>query len=206
MPTEVDEVRRRIGQLEIEKQGLLKEKDEASRGRLGEVEKELAQLNEEFTALKARWDREKAVIQKIATAKGELDRAREEQAAAERQADFNKAAEIKFGRLPQLQKELKAAQEELALVQSQGAMLKEEVTPEEIAEVVSKWTGIPVTKLMEGEVETPLAMEERTQARVVGQAEAIRAVSAAGRRARSGLQDPNPPIGSLLFPRPPRGR
>src|SRR5919197_477013 len=160
MPTEVDEVRRRIGQLEIEKQGLLKEKDEASRGRLGEVEKELAQLNEEFAALKARWDREKAVIQKIATVKGELDRAREDQAAAERNADFNRAAEI-------------------AEVQSQGAMLKEEVTPEEIAEVVSKWTGIPVTKLMEGEVEKLLAMEERTQARVVGQAEAIRAVSAA---------------------------
>jgi ATP-dependent Clp protease ATP-binding subunit ClpB len=199
MPTEVDEVRRRVGQLEIEKQGLLKEKDDASRRRLGEVEKELSALREEFTALKARWDREKAVIQRIATAKAELDRAREAQAAAERQADFNKAAEIKFGRLPQLQKELQAAQEELALVQSNGAMLKEEVTPEEIAEVVSNWTGIPVSKLVEGEAEKLLTMEDRLRERVVGQEEAIGAVSGAVRRARSGLQDPNRPIGSFIF-------
>jgi ATP-dependent Clp protease ATP-binding subunit ClpB len=199
MPTEVDEVRRRVGQLEIEKQGLLKEKDDASRARLAQVEKELAELNEQFTALKARWDREKAVIQRIASAKAELDRAREEQAAAERTADFNKAAEIKFGRLPQLQKELAAAQEELAQVQSQGAMLKEEVTPEEIAEVVSKWTSIPVTKLLEGEVEKLLSMEDRLHARVVGQDEAVTAVSSAVRRARSGLQDPNRPIGSFIF-------
>jgi ATP-dependent Clp protease ATP-binding subunit ClpB len=199
MPTEVDEVRRRIGQLEIEKQGLLKEKDEASRARLEQIEKELAALNEEFSSLKARWDNEKKVIQDIATAKAEIDRLRGEQAAAERNADFNRAAEIKFGRLPELQRKITDAQDRLAQIQTQGAMLKEEVTPEEIAEVVSKWTGIPVQKLVEGEVEKLLSMEQRLAARVVGQEEPIRAVSAAVRRARSGLQDPNRPIGSFIF-------
>ncbi len=199
MPNEVDEVRRRIGQLEIEKQGLLKERDEASQTRLAGVEKDLAQLNEEFVRLKSQWDREKGLIQKIASVKQEMDQAREAQTQAERAADFNRAAEIKFGRLPQLQKRLDEAQRELAEAQSHGAMLKEEVTPEEIAEVVSKWTGIPVSKLMEGEVEKLLQMEDRLGARVVGQEEALRAVSAAVRRARSGLQDPNRPIGSFIF-------
>ena len=199
MPTEVDEVRRRIGQLEIEKQGLLKEKDPASVARLAAAEKELSERNEEFARLKSQWDREKAVIQKIASAKAAIDGVKEEQAAAERGADFNKAAEIKFGKLPQLQKQLAEAQAELAEVQSRGGMLREEVTPEEIAEVVSKWTGIPVSKLLEGEKEKLLHMEERLAARVVGQEEALRAVSAAVRRARSGLQDPNRPIGSFIF-------
>jgi len=199
MPSEVDEVRRRIGQLEIEKRGLMKEKDEASQARLAQLEKELAALNEQFAALQARWQNEKAVIQEIAAAKAELEQARSEQLEAERRADFQKAAEIKFGRLPELQKRIDAAQGKLADIQSAGAMLREEVTPEEIAEVVSKWTGIPVSKLMEGEVEKLLSMEERLAARVVGQEEAIRAVSAAVRRARSGLQDPNRPIGSFIF-------
>ncbi len=199
MPAEVDEVRRRIGQLEIEKQGLLKEKDEGSRKRLEVVEKELAARNEEFARLKSHWDREKGLIQKIASVKAEMDRAKEAQAAGERAADFNKAAEIKFGTLPQLQKRLAEAQSELAEAQRGGAMLKEEVTPEEIAEVVSKWTGIPVSRLVEGEKEKLLHMEERLGARVVGQDEALRAVSAAVRRARSGLQDPNRPIGSFIF-------
>ena len=199
MPTEVDEVRRRMGQLEIEKQGLMKEKDEASRARLGQVEKELAHLNEQFAALKARWDNEKKAIQEVAAAKGEIDRLRGEQAAAERTADFNKAAEIKFGKLPELQRKVDEQQRRLAELQKGGAMLKEEVTPEEIAEVVSKWTGIPVSKLIEGEVEKLLDMEARLAKRVVGQEEAVRAVSAAVRRARSGLQDPNRPIGSFIF-------
>ncbi len=199
MPTEVDEVRRRIMQLEIEKQGLIQERDPASRSRLGLVEKELAARNEEFARLQARWDREKQLIQAIAAAKGEIDQAREAEAQAERAAAFDKAAELKFGRLPQLQKKLEEAQRQLAEAQSGGAMLREEVTPEEIAEVVSKWTGIPVSKLMEGEVEKLLSMEERLSRRVVGQDEALRAVSAAVRRARSGLQDPNRPIGSFLF-------
>ncbi|GAO03916.1 ATP-dependent chaperone ClpB [Anaeromyxobacter sp. PSR-1] len=199
MPTEVDEVRRRIGQLEIERQGLRKEQDEASRARLAAVEKELAARNEEFTALKGRWDAEKAVILELNQAREELEALKVEQAAAERQADFQKAAEIKFGRLPELTRRVKAAEEKLAEAQTRGAMLKEEVTPEEIGEVVSKWTGIPVSRLMEGEVEKLLGMEQRLHERVVGQEEAVSAVSAAVRRARSGLQDPNRPIGSFIF-------
>ncbi len=199
MPTEVDEVRRRIGQLEIEKQGLMKEKDEASRARLGQVEKELAALNEQFAGLKARWENEKKAIQEVAAAKAEIDKLKSDQAAAERAADFNRAAEIKFGRLPELSRRVEEQQAKLAELQKGGAMLKEEVTPEEIAEVVSNWTGIPVTKLIEGEVEKLLEMEERLARRVVGQEEAIRAVSAAVRRARSGLQDPHRPIGSFIF-------
>ncbi len=199
MPVEVDEVRRRIAQLEIEKQGLRKEKDEASRARLEAAERELAQRNEELTRLRSRWEREKALIQKIAQAKEEIEKAREEQAQAERAAAFDKAAELKFGRLPQLSRQLEEAQGELARAHAQGAMLKEEVTPEEIAEVVSTWTRIPVSKLLEGEREKLLHMEERLAARVVGQDEAIGAVSAAVRRARSGLQDPNRPIGSFIF-------
>ncbi len=199
MPSEVDEVRRRIGQLEIEKQGLLKEKDEASRTRLAGVEKELAALNEEFARLKSRWDSEKQVIQEIAAAKADLDRLRTQQNEAERGADFNRAAELKFGKIPEVQRRIAAAQAKLAELQKGGAMLKEEVTPEEIAEVVSKWTHIPVSRLLEGEVEKLLGMEERLARRVVGQEEAVRAVSAAVRRARSGLQDPNRPIGSFIF-------
>jgi ATP-dependent Clp protease ATP-binding subunit ClpB len=199
MPTEVDEVRRRIGQLEIERQGLRREQDEASRSRLAQVEKDLAQLNEEFTRLEARWRAEKAAIQDIAQAKQEIDALRQEEARAEREANFQRAAEIKFGRMPEKQKRLSDLQARLAEMQSGGAMLKEEVTPDEIAEVVSKWTGIPVTRLLEGEVEKLLSMEERLGRRVVGQEEAVLAVSAAVRRARSGLQDPNRPIGSFIF-------
>jgi len=199
MPTEVDEIRRRIAQLEIERQGLMKEQDEASRARLAHTEKELAQLNEEFTRLKSRWDAEKQAIQEVSAAKQEIDELRTEQARAEREANFQKAAEIKFGRLPELEKKVGEAQARLAEFQKGGAMLREEVTPEEIAEVVSKWTGIPISKLLEGEVEKLLGMEDRLKLRVVGQEEAVQAVSAAVRRARSGLQDPNRPIGSFIF-------
>jgi ATP-dependent Clp protease ATP-binding subunit ClpB len=199
MPTEVDEVRRRIAQLEIERQGLVKEQDDASRARHAAAEKELAGLQEEFARLKSRWDAEKGVIQALAQAKAEIEALKQEQAQAEREASFQKAAEVKFGRLPEAQRRLSALQEKLAKLQSQGAMLKEEVTPEEIAEVVSKWTNIPVSKLLEGEVEKLLGMEDRLRRRVVGQDEALSAVSAAVRRARSGLQDPNRPIGSFIF-------
>jgi ATP-dependent Clp protease ATP-binding subunit ClpB len=199
MPAEVDEVRRRIGQLEIEKQGLKKEKDPASLARLGELEKELAARNEEFAALRARWEAEKQVIQEVAQIKGEIEKLRNDEVGAERAAAFDRAAEIRFGKLPEAQKRLDAARARLAEMQARGAMLKEEVTPEEIAEVVSKWTGIPVSKLLQGERERLLHMEERLAKRVVGQDEALRAVSAAVRRARSGLQDPNRPIGSFLF-------
>jgi ATP-dependent Clp protease ATP-binding subunit ClpB len=199
MPAELDEVRRRIGQLEIEKQGLLKEKDPASQARLAALEKELAGHNEEFAALKARWEAEKQVIQEIAQVKGEMEKLKNEEAAAERAATFDRAAEIRFGKLPEAQRRLDAARARLSEIQARGAMLKEEVTADEIAEVVSKWTGIPVSKLMEGEKERLLHMEERLAKRVVGQGEALRAVSAAVRRARSGLQDPNRPVGSFLF-------
>ena len=199
MPTEVDEVRRRIGQLEIERQGLVKEHDEASRARLRETEKELAALNEEFAGLKSRWDAEKKAIQELAAAKQEIDALRNEQVKAEREANFQRAAEIKFGKLPEAQRKVKSLQDRLAELHRGGAMLREEVTPEEIAEVVSKWTKIPVSKLMEGEVEKLLGMEERLGRRVVGQDEAVQAVSAAVRRARSGLQDPNRPVGSFIF-------
>jgi len=199
MPAEVDEVRRRVGQLEIEKQGLLQEKDAASVARLAQLEKELAGLHEEFSRLKARWEAEKQVIQEIAAAKGELEKLRHEEAAAERTAAFDKAAEIKFGKAPAAQRKVEAAQARLAELQRAGAMLKEEVTPEEIAEVVAKWTGIPLSRLLEGEVQKLLQMEERLSRRVVGQAEALTAVSASVRRARSGLQDPNRPVGSFLF-------
>jgi len=199
MPSEVDEVRRRIAQLEIEKQGLLKEKDDASRRRLVDVEKEIAGLNEEFARLKARWDREKALIQKVSSLRADLEGVKAQQADAERRADFNRAAEFKFGKLPQIQKEIESVQAELAQAQKAGAMLREEVTPEEIAEVVAKWTGIPVSKLVEGQKEKLLGMEKRLAGRVVGQELALRAVSAAVRRARSGMQDPNRPVGSFIF-------
>jgi ATP-dependent Clp protease ATP-binding subunit ClpB len=199
MPTEVDEVRRRIGQLEIERQGLRKEQDEASRARLAAAERELAQRQEEFARLEARWASEKKAIQEIAAAKAELDALRQQQAQAEREANFQKAAEIKFGRLPETERRVAALQAKLEEFQRTGAMLREEVTPEEIAEVVSKWTGVPVSKLMEGEVEKLLEMEQRLARRVVGQEEAVKAVSSAVRRARSGLQDPNRPIGSFIF-------
>jgi ATP-dependent Clp protease ATP-binding subunit ClpB len=199
MPTEVDEIRRRIAQLEIEKQGLRKEKDDASRRRLGDVEKEIAGLNEEFSGLKARWDREKGLIQKLSTLRSDLEAVKTEQADAERKADFNRAAEIKFGRLPAVTAEIDTVQKELAEAQKGGAMLREEVTPEEIAEVVSKWTGIPVSKLMEGQKEKLLSMEKRLAERVIGQDLAVKVVSLAVRRARSGMQDPNRPIGSFIF-------
>ncbi|HET6436670.1 MAG TPA: ATP-dependent chaperone ClpB [Anaeromyxobacter sp.] len=199
MPAEVDEVRRRLGQLEIERQGLRREQDEASRLRLGAVEKELAALNEQLAALRSRWDAEKAVIRELSEVREEVDALKNEQARAEREADFNRAAEIKFGKLPQVQQRVKAAEARLAQMQSGGAMLREEVTPEEVAEVVSKWTGIPVSRLVEGEVEKLLHMEDRLAERVVGQREAVEAVSAAVRRARSGLSDPHRPVGSFIF-------
>jgi ATP-dependent Clp protease ATP-binding subunit ClpB len=199
MPTEVDELRRRINQLEIEKQGLGREQDAGSRARLADATKELASRNEEFAGLKARWDAEKGVIQELAAARAEIEQLKTEQAQAERAADFHKAAELKFGRLPGAQAKVAALEKKLAEAQQAGAMLHEEVTPEEIAEVVSKWTGVPVSRLLEGEVEKLLKMEERLALRVVGQEEPLKAVAAAVRRARSGLQDPNRPVGSFIF-------
>ena len=200
MPTAVDEVRRKVMQLEIEREGLKKETDAASVKRLGEVEKDIGRLNEEFTGLKAQWDSEKSVIQAMKELKVKLEKAKSDQAAAERATDLNKAAEIKFGVIPNIERELGQKTLELQKVQSSGRrMLKEEVSSEDIAEVVSKWTGVPVSKLMEAEMQKLLKMEERLGQRVIGQEDAIGAVSNAVRRARAGLQDPNRPIGSFIF-------
>ncbi|MGZ5958670.1 MAG: ATP-dependent chaperone ClpB, partial [Myxococcaceae bacterium] len=199
MPQEIDDVRRRITQLEIEREGLKKETDVNSRERLQQIEKSLADLNEQFSQLKAHWEAEKAAIQKIRSVKERIEKARADQATAERQGDLNKAAEIKFGILPGLQRELEQQNAALAELQKKQRFLKEEVDAEDIAEVVAKWTHIPVSRLMEGEVQKLVHMEERLEQRVIGQRPAIEAVSNAIRRARSGLQDPNRPIGSFIF-------
>ncbi len=199
MPQAIDDVRRRITQLEIEREGLRKETDANSRERLSEIERSLADLNEQFSQLKAHWEAEKAAIQKIRSVKERIEKARGDQATAERQGDLNKAAEIKFGILPSLQKELEQQNAALVQLQKKQRFLKEEVDAEDIAEVVAKWTHIPVSRLMEGEVQKLVHMEERLEQRVIGQRQAIEAVSNAIRRARSGLQDPNRPIGSFIF-------
>jgi ATP-dependent Clp protease ATP-binding subunit ClpB len=199
MPQEIDDVRRRITQLEIEREGLRKESDTVSRERLKEIEKQLAELNEKFSQLKAHWEAEKTAIHRIRELKEKGEKARTDQATAERQGDLNKAAEIKFGILPGLEKEQQKAEAALADLQKKQKFLKEEVDSEDIAEVVAKWTHIPVSRLMEGEVQKLIHMEERLEQRVVGQRLAIEAVSNAIRRARSGLQDPNRPIGSFIF-------
>src|SRR5713226_7365721 len=202
MPSEIDEVRRRIVQLEIEREGLRKETDPVSKGRLAELQKEIAQLNEKLSALKAHWENEKQVIGAIRAVKQKIEDANQAMADAERKGDLGRAAEIKYGVLPGLSKELEAQNKKLAELQKQNKMLKEEVDAEDVAYVVSKWTGIPVSKLLEAEMQKLVHMEERLRQRVVGQEEAIRAVSNAVRRARSGLQDPNRPIGSFLFAGP----
>ncbi len=199
MPAELDEVERRIMQLEIERQALLKETDEASRKRLEKLEEELANLKEKASALRAQWQREKEAIQAIRELKERIEKVKFEIEQAERRADLETAARLRYGELIQLEKELKEKEQHLAEIQKDQRLLKEEVDEEDIAEVVSRWTGIPVARLMEGELEKLLKMEERLHQRVVGQEEAVRAVANAVRRARAGLKDPNRPIGSFLF-------
>ncbi|MBN1543406.1 ATP-dependent chaperone ClpB [candidate division KSB1 bacterium] len=199
MPVELDEVERRLKQLEIERQALKKEKDEKSAKRLKQVEQEIADLSEESRSLRAHWQLEKEVIGRIRTVKEELDQVRTLAGKAEREGDLNRAAELKYGRLPQLDKELQKANTELIHLQTERQMLKEEVTEEDIAQVVAKWTGIPVSRMLEGEREKLLRMEERIHHRLIGQDEAVVAVSEAIRRARAGLQDQNRPIGSFVF-------
>jgi ATP-dependent Clp protease ATP-binding subunit ClpB len=199
MPTEIDDIRRKMTQLEIEREGLRKETDPTSRERLSKIEQELANLSENFTALKAHWDSEKKAISGIREKKERLEKAKNDQAAAERQGDFNKAAEVKYGIIPTLEKEIAQDNAKMAELQKSHKFLKEEVDAEDIAQVVAKWTHIPVSKLMEGEVQKLVSMEDRLAKRVIGQRSAIEAVSNAVRRARSGLQDPNRPIGSFIF-------
>jgi ATP-dependent Clp protease ATP-binding subunit ClpB len=198
MPTEIDVIEREIMQHEMERQALKKERDPASKERLKKLEKELAELKEKSSALKAEWQKEKAVIQEQRKWKEELDQLRTELERAQRRGELAKASEIQYGRIPQLEKKLADATAKAAK-DRQSTLLREEVTEEDIAEVVSSWTHIPVSRLQEGEREKLVKLEEHLHQRVVGQDEAIKAVSNAVRRARAGLQDPNRPIGSFIF-------
>ena len=199
MPTEIDEVERRIKQLEIERQALKKEKDKASRERLEKLEAELAELKERSSEMKAHWQAEKEAITRIRQLKERLEQVRIEEQRAERDGDLEKAARLRYGEAIEVQNRLEEENRRLQELQKDRKMLKEEVDEEDIAEVVSAWTGIPVSKLLEGEVQKLIHMEERLRRRVVGQDEALEKVSNAIRRARAGLQDPNRPIGSFLF-------
>ena len=199
MPVPIDEIERRTMQLQIERVSVARETDEVSKERLARIDAELADLAEKGSGLKAQWQAEKTAITQIGKIKEEIEAARQGMADAERRGDLNRAAELRYGTLLELEKRLGAENARLAELQKSGKMLKEEVDEEDIAETVAKWTGIPVSRLLEGEVQKLVSMEERLARRVIGQDEAIRAVSNAVRRARAGLSDPNRPIGSFLF-------
>ena len=199
LPAEIDEIERRVMQLEIERQALRKESDPHAKQRLAEIEKELGEWREQSSSLKAHWQTEKDGITRIRKDKEEIERLKVEEQRFERAGDFSRVAEIRYGKLSAAEKELKAAQDHLADLQKDHAMLKEEVGEQEIAKIVSKWTGIPVGRLLEGEIEKLVHMEERLRQRVVGQDPALASVANAIRRSRSGLSDPNRPIGSFLF-------
>jgi len=199
MPAELDELERQIRQLEIERQALKKETDRASKDRLTALERQLAELSEKRTALRSRWEQEKEVIGRIRALKARLEEVRAEADRAERAADFGKAAELRYGKAVELEKQIAEANARLAQLQGGHALLKEEVDEEDIAEIVSRWTHIPVSRLMEGEVAKLIEMEQRLHDRVIGQDEAVIAVANAVRRSRSGLSDPNRPVGSFIF-------
>ncbi len=198
-PQALDDVDRAIMQLEIEREALKKETDRASKERLAKLEQELADLREQANQLRARWEHEKRLIAELRSLKEQIEQTRLEIERAERVSDLEKAARLRYGELPALEKRLREQEARLKEAQAQGALLKEEVDAEEIAAVVSRWTGIPVSRLMEGETQKLLHMEERLHQRIVGQEEAVRVVSNAVRRARAGLQDPNRPMGSFIF-------
>jgi ATP-dependent Clp protease ATP-binding subunit ClpB len=200
VPEPVDQVQRRISMLEVERAALNLEKDSRSRQRLPIVERELAELRERLATLQAQWQQEREIIQRQRETQAELENARIEADRAQRSGDFARASELRYGRIPELEARLTADRAALEKLHASGmSFLREEVTEDDIAAVVSKWTGIPVEKMLEGEIERLSHMEERLRLRVVGQDEALAAVSAAVRRARAGLQDPNRPIGSFLF-------
>ncbi len=199
MPTELDELLRRSMQLEIEREALKKETDALSKDRLGRLEKELAELKTQSAALQAQWQAEKDAVQAVRTLREQMDNIKIEIAQAERAYDLNKAAELKYGRLSELERRFNAEQERVSGNAGTTRLLKEEVDEEDIAEVVSRWTGVPVSKLLEGEMKKLLALEDELHRRVIGQDEAVMAVAEAVIRARSGLKDPNRPIGSFLF-------
>jgi ATP-dependent Clp protease ATP-binding subunit ClpB len=199
VPMEIDEIQRKVMQLEIERQALKKENDKASLERLQKLDRELGDLKEEVNEKKARWENEKKAISKIRQIKEEIEKTKQRMKEAEREADYARLAELQYGEMARLEADLKQEEKRLADLQKTEKMLKEEVDEEDVAEVVSKWTGIPVARMLEGEVEKLVHMEERLRQRVVGQEDAIVAVSNAVRRARAGLQDPNRPIGSFIF-------
>jgi ATP-dependent Clp protease ATP-binding subunit ClpB len=199
LPQEIDELEREIMQLEIERQALGREEDEKSKARLEDIEKRIADLQEKSSAMKAKWQSEKEEIDKMRTAKEDLEQAKLELEQARQKADLNKAAELQYGTIPELEKLLGEEQNRLSELQEDGVFLKEEVDEEDIAEVVAKWTGVPVSKMLEGEMQKLVAMEDRLSNRVIGQDEALTAVANAVRRSRAGLQDPNRPVGSFIF-------
>jgi len=199
MPTEIDQLQRQILQLEIEQNALKKEKDSASKERLKRLEEELANLKERANALKAQWQNEKAAIDAVGIVNGQIEQAKIELEKAQRNGDLNAASQLQYGRIPELQKKLEASEKALHEQPSGSRLLHEEVTEEDIAQVVASWTGIPVSRMLESERAKLLKMEERLQRRVVGQEEALTALANAVRRSRSGLQEPNRPVGSFIF-------
>ena len=199
MPAEIDDLDRRVRQLEIEKQALSREQDRASQERLAKIEAELGQLKKRMEELKEQWRREKELIAAIRQVKEKIEETKLQEQAAEREADLGKVAELRYGVLPELNKKLKEYNQKLAEIQKEHKMLKEEVDEEDIAEVVAGWTGIPVARMLEGEVQKLLRMEEHLRSRVVGQDHAISALASAIRRSRAGISDPNRPLGSFIF-------
>ncbi|PID72493.1 MAG: ATP-dependent chaperone ClpB [Desulfobulbus propionicus] len=199
MPTEIDQLERKKIKLEIEQEALKKERDNASKERLEQLKKELANLDDSLNAMKGQWSLERDIIDSIRNVKAQIDEARMEEQRAERNGDFSKVAEIRYGKIVQLEQELEAAKAKLGDIQENNQMLKEEVAEEDVAAVVAKWTGIPVDKLLEGEKEKLVQADQELAKRVIGQQEAIGAVANAVRRARAGLQDPDRPLGSFIF-------
>jgi len=199
LPQEIDQVEREIMQLEIERQALEREDDERSKARLHEIEQRIADLREKSSGMKAKWQSEKEAIERMRTVKAELEQLKMQLDQARNAGDLARASEIQYGKIPELERKLEEEQAKLAKIQQDGVTLKEEVDEEDVAEVVAKWTGVPVSKMLEGEMHKLLTMEERLRQRVIGQDEALTAVANAVRRARAGLQDPNRPIGSFIF-------
>jgi ATP-dependent Clp protease ATP-binding subunit ClpB len=199
LPQEIDQLEREILQLEIERQALQREEDERSKARLQEIEQRIADLREKSSGMKAKWQSEKEAIERMRTAKAELEQLKLQLDQVRNAGDLARASEIQYGQIPELERHFAAEQQKLAELQSDGVMLKEEVDEEDVAEVVAKWTGIPVSKMLEGEMQKLVTMEERLSRRVIGQSEALKAVADAVRRARAGLQDPNRPVGSFIF-------
>src|SRR5437867_3804290 len=199
LPQEIDKLEREIMQLEIERQALQREEDERSKNRLREIEQRIADLKEKSSGMKAKWQSEKEAIERMRTAKAELEQFKLQLDQARSAGDLARASEIQYGQIPELERNLETEQAKLAKIQQDGVTLKEEVDEEDVAEGVAKWTGVPVSKMLEGEMHKLLTMEERLQQRVIGQDEALEAVANAVRRARAGLQDPNRPVGSFIF-------